>query len=165
VPAALAGCASVALALVVALLVGIPSDLGFAAPAAPGSELVVTFKHPGRREEHCRELSAEERAARPAHMRLERVCDRARADVRLRVRVDGQPRLERAYEPQGIWNDGNSVAVESIPIEPGVHDVQVEIGDSLDPAEWSFATAQHLEFTSDACRVIAFDRLAGFTAH
>jgi coenzyme F420-reducing hydrogenase delta subunit/NAD-dependent dihydropyrimidine dehydrogenase PreA subunit len=165
VPVALAGLASVALALVVALLVGIPSDLGFAAPAAPGSELVVTFKHPGRREEHCRELSAEERAARPAHMRLERVCDRARADVRLRVRVDGQPRLERAYEPQGIWNDGNSVAVESIPVEPGVHDVEVEIGDSLDPAEWSFATAQRLEFTSDARRVIAFDRLSGFTAH
>ncbi len=165
VPAGLAGLASVALALLVAVLVGAVSDLGFAAPAAPGSELVVSFKHPGRREEHCRELSEEERAARPVHMRLQRVCDRARADVRLRVSVDGERSVERAYEPQGVWNDGNSVAIESIPIDPGVHVVRVEIGDSLDPGEWSFATEQRLEFTTDARRVIAFDRLSGFTAH
>jgi coenzyme F420-reducing hydrogenase delta subunit/NAD-dependent dihydropyrimidine dehydrogenase PreA subunit len=165
VPATLAGFASVALALLVAALVGGVSDLGFAAPAAPGSELVVTFKHPGRREEHCREVSPEEQASRPAHMRLARVCDRARADVRLRVTVDGVRRVERSYEPQGLWNDGNSVAVASLPIDPGLHVVGVEIGDSLDPEVWSFRTEQALEFRADARRVIAFDRLAGFTAH
>jgi coenzyme F420-reducing hydrogenase delta subunit/NAD-dependent dihydropyrimidine dehydrogenase PreA subunit len=164
-PAALAGASSVALALVVALVVGVGADLGFAAPAGPGSALVVTFKHPGRREEHCRELSEAERAARPRHMQLERVCDRARADVRLRVSVDGARVVERAYPPKGIWHDGNSIAIEPIAIEPGDHVVRVEIGDSLDPDEWSFATEQELSFASDARRVIAFDRLSGFTTH
>jgi coenzyme F420-reducing hydrogenase delta subunit/NAD-dependent dihydropyrimidine dehydrogenase PreA subunit len=165
VPATLAGLASLALALLVAALLGAVSDLGFATPAAPGSELVVTFKHPGRREEHCRELTPEELAARPAHMRLARVCDRARADVRLRVTVDGVRRVERTYEPQGVWNDGNSIGVAALPIDPGRHVVSVEIGDSLDPEEWSFRSEHALEFREDARRVIAFDRLAGFTAH
>jgi hypothetical protein len=73
--------------------------------------------------------------------------------------------VERAYPPKGIWHDGNSVAIEPIAIDPGDHVVRVEIGDSLDPDEWSFATEQELSFASDARRVIAFDRLSGFTAH
>ncbi len=165
VHAGVAGATSVVLALLVAFATGAVSDLGFAAPAAAGSELVVSFKHPGRREEHCRQLTPEELAERPPHMRQAQVCDRGRADVRMRVSVDGAAVVERAYPPKGIWHDGNSVAIEPIPIEPGSHTVRVEIGDSHDPNEWSFRSEHALEFTSDARRVITFDRLSGFTAH
>jgi ferredoxin len=164
-PRALAGVASVALALIVAAALGVVSDLGYAAPAVDGSQLAITFKHPGRVSEECRELTEEELARRPAHMRQEKICERARADVRLRVSVDGERRIDSTHPPTGIWGDGSSVAVVSLPIEPGEHTVRVEIGDSLDPEEWTHVTEQKLAFTEDARRVIVFDRRSGYTAY
>jgi ferredoxin len=153
------------LAALVAGLVGVPSDLGYGAPRPAGSELAVTFKHPGRTDEHCRELSAEEQAKQPAHMRRDRVCERRRADVRLRVTLDGEVVASASYPPEGLWGDGNSVAVVHVPVAPGSYAVRVEIGDSLDPEEWSWNAEQTLEFTTDARRVVTFDRLAGFGWH
>jgi coenzyme F420-reducing hydrogenase delta subunit len=153
------------LAVVVAVLVGVPSDFGYGAPRPPASELVVTFKHPGRTDEHCRVLSAEEQAKLPAHMRRDRICERRRADVRLRVSLDGQVAASGSYPPEGVWGDGNSVAVVRVPVEPGSHAVSVAIGDSLDPEEWTWRADETLEFTPDARRVVAFDRLAGFGWH
>jgi ferredoxin len=159
------GLAAALLAVIVAAGMGLISDLVYATPRSEGSELVVTFKHPGQIGENCRELSEAEKAARPVHMRQDRVCDRARASVRLRVALDGEPLIESTHAPLGIWSDGNSVAVERVSIEPGEHRVRVEIGDSADPQEWTYVTDQTLTFTEQARRVIAFDRLAGFTAH
>lgn len=160
-----AGIGAALLAVLVGVLVGVPSDFVYGAPRPPGSELVVTFKHPGRTDEACRILSAEEQAKLPAHMRRDRICERRRADVRLRVLVDGQPVAESVHPPKGIWGDGNSVAVVRVPVAPGSHTVAVAIGDSLDPDEWSWQGEQALEFTSDARRVVTFDRLAGFGWH
>jgi NAD-dependent dihydropyrimidine dehydrogenase PreA subunit/coenzyme F420-reducing hydrogenase delta subunit len=164
-PRNVAGLVSVALAALLAIGLGLVSDLGYAAPGMAGSELVVTFKHPGQMSENCREFTPEELAALPAHMRREKVCDRARGSVRLRVPVDGERRVDGTYAPMGIWNDGNSIAVEHIPVPVGAHDVRVEIGDSLDAEEWTYTTIQKLEFTDDARRVVAFDRVAGFEFH
>jgi hypothetical protein len=162
------GLAAIAAALLAALFaagMGVVSDLGYAAPRIEGSELVVTFKHPGRVGENCRELSEQEKAALPAHMRRDRICDRARSDVRLRVTVDGERVLERAYSPTGLWNDGSSVAVEPIPVAPGLHRIGVEIGDGPDPEEWNLAREFELEFTDEARRVVVFDRMSGFSTH
>jgi len=161
----LAGLAAAVLAVIVAGGVGIVSDLGYASPRVEGSELIVTFKHPGRIEENCRERTPEELARIPVHMRQARVCDRERASVRMRVKMDDRVLVEKAYAPKGIWHDGNSVAVETIPVAPGAHAIEVEVGDSHEPGEWSFRTQQNLVFTRDARRVIAFDRLEGFTEH
>ena len=162
---ALTGLAAVLLAAVVAGVMGLISDLVYAAPRIQGSELVVTFKHPGQVSENCHELSDEEKAARPVHMRQDRICDRARASVRLRVTLDGAPLVESTHAPLGVWSDGNSIAIKRVPIEPGEHRVRVEIGDSADLEEWNYVTDQTLTFTEQARRVIAFDRLSGFTAH
>ena len=162
---ATAGLAATALAALVALGLGAASDVGYATPGIEESELVVTFKHPGRVGENCRDLSEEEKAKLPRHMRRDRVCDRARADVWMRVAVDGAVVHEGAYEPKGIWHDGNSIAIERIVVVPGEHWVRVEIGDSLDPGEWTFRSEQTVSFSENARRVLAFDRLAGFTLH
>ncbi len=165
VPKSLAGLAAAGLAAIVSVGVGAVSDLGYASPRAAGSELVVTFKHPGRIEENCRERSPAELAREPVHMRQARVCDRERASVRMRVKIDDRAVIEKIYAPKGIWHDGNSVAVETLPVAPGEHEVEVEIGDSHEIGEWSFKTDQQIRFTREARRVIAFDRLAGFTVH
>ena len=132
-------------------------------PAA-GDEpvLVVSFKHPGRVGEDCRVPSAEELANTPVHMRRERICERRRADVRLRVHVDGELVLDRAYPPKGIWGDGNSIALETLAVAPGPHEVRVQLGDRLDASAWDWTEHRTLEFRPRERRVVLFGRNDGF---
>lgn len=157
--------AAAVLAVLVAAGLGASTAVGYRAPVGTGSELVVSFKHPGILGEHCRDVSQEENEKLPVHMRRDRICDRGRVAVRLRVEVDGVAALERSYAPAGVWSDGNSVGVETIPIAAGEHDVRVAIGETADPAEWKYVTEARETFTSDARRVLAFEKLAGFTWH
>jgi len=146
-------------------LLGLGSDAGYTAPDLDGSEFVVSLKHPGLASEHCRDLTQEELASIPVHMRKEHVCERKRPPVRLRVTIDGTTALEISVAPSGIWEDGNSVTVERIPVEPGEHRVSVAIGETADPNEWSFADENAITFTDVARRVVVFDRVAGFSWH
>jgi hypothetical protein len=160
------GLAAAALvAAVFAVAIGAGSDLVYAAPRHAGSELAVSLKHPGVANENCRELSEEELAATPVHMRKPRECKRTRTHVRLRVEVDGERTLDARIAPSGLWEDGNSVALERVPLEPGDHHIRVAIGETVDPDEWSFEAEKTLTFTDEARRVVLFDRVAGFTWH
>jgi hypothetical protein len=145
--------------------VGVISDAGLAAPPVEDSQLLVSFKHPGAVGENCRVLSEEELAARPVHMRKKKECERMRASVRVLVEVDGKPVMHMSATPSGIWKDGNSVAIETIPIEPGEHHVKIAIGETLDPDEWTFRDEKTLSFDIHSRRVLIFDRVAGFTWH
>ncbi len=162
---ALAAAAAVFLAVISAGVTGAVSDLGYIAPHIEGSELVVSFKHPGAVAEKCREVSEEELAARPVHMRKALDCERKRSAVRLRVGVDGAEILRKDFPPTGLWGDGSSVAVERIPLGVGEHAVSIEIGDTGDPDEWNLSESRSLEFTADAKRVVIFDRVSGFSWH
>jgi hypothetical protein len=98
-------------------------------------------------------------------MRQAEVCKRGRAPVRLRVSLDGARVIDETFAAKGIWGDGTSVAVAPISVAPGEHQVRVEIGESHDPEEWTYLREQTLEFDERARRVIAFDRVSGFTVH
>ena len=108
----LSAVAAALLAVVSAGVVGVISDAGFAASRTEGSELLVSFKHPGAIGQDCRVLSEEELAARPVHMRREKECERRRASVRLLVEVDdggelGQVPGSRPYEEVVAGLSGN----------------------------------------------------------
>jgi quinol-cytochrome oxidoreductase complex cytochrome b subunit/coenzyme F420-reducing hydrogenase delta subunit len=139
--------------------------IGYAAPGVDRTELVVSFKHPGQSAEKCREPTAEDKQKLPVHMRPKKVCERRRTDVRLRVHVDGQKAVERAYEPRGVWSDGNSIAIERIAVPEGEHDVRIEVGDTPDPTDWPHRIEQRLRFEPGHRRVVLFDKLSGFRVH
>lgn len=165
-PGRLATAAALAVVgVALAALLGGVSVLGYASPRFGGSQLLVSFKHPGQLSEQCRELGEEEKARRPVHMRQARVCERQRSPVRLRVAVDGAPVLEKTYAPGGLSGDLNSVALEPIPLPAGEHRVSLALGDGPDPAEWGYASETVQEFVPGERRVVLFDRLAGFTWH
>jgi hypothetical protein len=126
---------------------------------------VVTFKHPGRHSDACRQRSVEELERLPRHMRQAEVCERGRAPVRMRVSLDGVSIVDESFPANGIWSDGNSVAVAPLRISPGEHQVRVEIGDSRDADEWTYTTEHTLEFGERDRRVIAFDRVSGFSVY
>ena len=92
--------------------------------ASTGSELVVSFKHPGEVSEHCRTLSDEEKAALPGAHAPRRRCATAGAQTcACASRSTASAWSTAAIAPAGIWGDGNSVAVERIPVSPGEHRV------------------------------------------
>lgn len=154
----------VVVAAVVSAAMVVPSDLPLTLPAAEPA-LVVSFNHPGERGEHCRTRTPEELAKLPVHMRQAQVCERGRASVRLRVTVDGTVRLEKSYEPGGLSGDGNSVAIEALPLGTGPHQVKVEIGDTLDPARYNHVDEQSVVLAPRVRRVVLFDKRTGFGWH
>ncbi len=128
------------------------------------SELVVSFKHPGAVGESCRQRSPEELAKLPVHMRQARVCDRRRHDVRLRVVIDGRTVLDKAYSPRGLWSDGNSMALETLPLGTGEHNIEIALDDDGKPP-WAFTDAHVLHVAAKQRHVVTFDRLTGFIWH
>jgi hypothetical protein len=125
--------------------------------------LVVSFKHFGEVSQVTRELSKEELEALPIHMRQKTVVsERRRADVRLRVSVDGTQVLLKAFEPGGLWGDKNATALETLELTPGEHVVDVAIGDTHDGDEWSRVTSETLTVGKGEQRVLLFDATHGF---
>lgn len=155
----------VATAAVLSSIVLIGSDLPYKTPPGPPAELVVSFRHSGASGEACRTLTEAELAALPAHMRRTEVCERGRAAVRLRVAVNGEVVHEDRYEARGLSGDGPSIALEKLPLEPGEHDVEVFIGETGDPEEWTHRSRQTVTMGEGERRVVLFDRSSGFSWH
>ncbi len=130
----------------------------YAGPPPTGPELVVSFKHPGRLSERCRVPTPEENARVPVHMRRDRICERGRSPVRMRVTVDGAEVLARSYAPRGLHRDEASVVLERIAVPAGDHAVRLEIGDSADANEWSWRDERTLRFAPGRRVVALFDR-------
>ncbi len=139
------------------------SDFPYRTPASEAPVLVVSFKHFGEVSQVTRELSKEELEALPIHMRKKTVVsERRRADVRLRVSVDGKEIMSKAFAPGGLWGDKNATALETLELTPGEHHVDVAIGDSHDATEWSQVTEQTLLVKKGERRVLLFDATHGF---
>jgi ferredoxin len=151
---------AVALGAAVAVAVVAPT----AAPLATGrdrAELVVSFRSAGERGA-CRKVTDAENAKLPVHMRKPEICDRGRAPVRLRVTVDDQLVLERGYGATGLFGDGESVAIERVPVADGEHDVEVSIGESR-ASGYGHSERRRVSFHGGATRVVLFEKEAGFT--
>jgi ferredoxin/coenzyme F420-reducing hydrogenase delta subunit len=138
------------------------SDAPYTRPRSPGSELVISFTHPGQSTEHCHTLTEEEKLRLPIHMRRDRVCDRSRADVRLRVLLDGHNVYQKSYRANGLYGDMNAIAMVKVPVPEGSHELDVAIGDTHDLSEWRFASRKKVDFRSGLRHVVVFDRTRGF---
>ncbi len=157
--------AGICLAALLCFLTFIGSDLLYSTPFTGDPLLVVSFNHPGVVSENCRQMTDEEIQRRPAHMRSAsgKVCERKRAEVRMRIFVDGKQSASGSYRASGLWQDGTSLAIENIPVLEGKHRVRIEIGDTLDASEWKFAGENEMEFSRWKRKVVLFDRTGGFT--
>lgn len=147
---------------ILTVLVALPSDLVYIPPFTGEPELLVAMVHSGVKVDLCRELTPEENASRPAHMRGVPVCERRRAPVRMRVTIDGIVVHNGVYPGIGLWQDGASVAMERLKVAPGLHEVLVQIGDSVETDRFSQSESRQLEFTSYHRRLVHFERAGGF---
>lgn len=75
--------------------------------------------------EECRELTEEELAELPVHMRREVVCQRRVPPFRLRVEVDGRAVLDEVVRAAGAQHDRPLYVFREISVEPGRRDVRI----------------------------------------
>lgn len=75
--------------------------------------------------EECRELSEEELADLPAHMRRPVVCERRVPPHRLRVEVDGRSVLDEVIRAAGAQRDRPLYVFREITVAPGLHRVRI----------------------------------------
>lgn len=138
--------------------------LPYSPAAARVATLIVSLRQAGQVVERCRDLSPEELAALPAHMRQPRRCTRGRAPIRVRVEIDGQVVLSKAFPAAGVWSDGKSFAVDSVDVPPGERQVSVAIADGAlveddlaDETAWRFGDSRRLTFRLGENRVVRIE--------
>jgi hypothetical protein len=125
-------------AAVVVVTAAVAGALGFASrapyePAVRGDALLrLSWRLRGERIEQCRDRSAAELEALPAHMRTPRECTVQLVSYRLGVKVDGKTVAHGTFAPAGAKGDRPIFVLQDIPIEPGSRNVLVEFAPELD---------------------------------
>lgn len=119
----------------------------------------LSWRAVGRRLEACREPSAEELAALPAHMRQTSLCEARLAPFRLSVQIDDQPVRERLIEPSGARSDRPAYVHEEFPASPGEHRLRVRFAAEV-PADVPPEPPETLDATArvEAGRIVLVTR-------
>ncbi len=132
-------------------------------PRSEQPELVVTVRLAGELRQRCRQLSPEEIAAQPPHMRRTEECSRGRAAVRLRVSLDGATLREEELQPAGLWGDGPAMALLRFRPHAGEHRLQVWLDPTgAAPPAWPLRFERTLRFGEGHRVVLAYDPEHGF---
>ena len=92
---------------------------------AQSSELRLAMRSAIARLEHCRERTADELAALPAHLRAPRVCSETAIDYRIVVLIDGEIRLDRVVRHGGVRRTRPLTIDRALAVEPGRHSVDI----------------------------------------
>ncbi len=156
----IAGLVLTAIAIVAMLVV---SDAGFRNPASSTSEFVFSFRVAGDwvSGDAVKPQNTEE-DTRPLHMRTALPADRTRMPVTVRVIVDGISQ-EGIYEPKGLKSDGVSVGELRVPLEPGMHEIAVEVltstKDDTTPLTWT----ANIEVEERRIQVLSYEMGSGFS--
>jgi coenzyme F420-reducing hydrogenase delta subunit len=118
----------------------------------------------GQVRERCRDLTAEEQATRPVHMRRARECVSEVLAYDLTATVDGRVQARRRVKPAGLRADRPLSVEEDLKITPGEHSVAItftpaEAGEGGKPLTFDgrlrFSPARVVLITHENGRLIA----------
>lgn len=90
-----------------------------------GASIRLSWRAVGERAEECREVSPEELAALPAHMRAPRICERRLLPFRLLVSLDGKQVLRERLQPAGASGDRPVYVDRELRVDPGRHRIEL----------------------------------------
>ncbi len=150
---------AVPLALMAAL-----STLAHLPVGAPpeGAALRLALRTAAARVEICRDRTADELAALPAHMRQARVCEETAIDYRLRVAIDGDVVLDRRVTHRGVRRTRPLVVDVDLPVAPGGRLLEVEFLPVDPPADAAGSLpaatfAESVDFAPGRIRLLALE--------
>ncbi len=111
--------------------------------------------------EVCRQLSAEEIAALPQHMRREETCEQVSPPYRLLVAIDGETVIDERFEAGGMRRDRPLIVDRQIRWRPGPAAADITFRPELESAEAaelpSYRLARSLELTADRITLVTLD--------
>lgn len=114
-----------------AVPVGLLAQWPYFAPLPAGhAELRLSLAHLTERLEPCRPLSADERAALPANMRVLERCGRPRAPALIELMLDEQVLLRVHVRPAGLHRDGRAYLHRTWSLPAGSYRLQLNLRDS-----------------------------------
>ena len=124
----------------------------------PGMAMVkLTFSHAGKRKQPCRERTAEELAAMPAHLRKKRDCPRERSPVDVELELDGKLIYRATIMPSGMSSDLASPIYESVRVPAGEHRLQLRMRDDVHTEGFDFTLDETVALRPAQIMVIDFD--------
>ncbi|MCC6531583.1 MAG: hypothetical protein IT531_03465 [Burkholderiales bacterium] len=112
----------------------------------------------GARLKPCRRLSAEELARLPANMRHAESCPRERADVRVRLIVDGELMVDETLPPRGLARDGAATLYRRLPLAAGTHRIEASVADDARRNTSPQVVARTVSLRAGQVLTIDFDR-------
>lgn len=115
--------------------------------------------------ERCRPATEQEKAQMLAHMRVDKICERSRAETGVRLTIDGKVWLDRFYKPLGLRSDGMSAGFENFSLNAGEHDVRLEIRDDGKATGFNREFARRLAVEPNRRYLIEYKTGAGFNFH
>jgi hypothetical protein len=119
--------AAVALAVFTTLAVGALSRVPYGVRDGETSLVRLSWRYRGEREEECRELSEEELARLPAHMRQPIVCEGQAVSFLLEVTIDGAAAARDTIRAAGARADRPLYVFRELPVTPGAHALRVSL--------------------------------------
>jgi hypothetical protein len=139
--------AAALLALGVTVALGALSRVPYRVDHSATSVLRLAWRARGVRVDECRQVTAEEQAALPTHMRRTEVCEGRLLPYQLQVDVAGLTVLDEEIRPSGAREDRPIYVFHDIALGPGQHDVAVRFSrDSLPGGEQEVVTPAELGF-------------------
>lgn len=83
--------------------------------------LRVSVRAAAQQHDTCQTRSDAELARLPVHMRQKTYCERRLLPYRLRIDINGEPKLDKILQPRGVHGDRPVVSDNSFHLVPGSH--------------------------------------------
>ncbi len=122
---------------IVTVATGALSRVPYSAKAGDAARLRMSWRMRSVQVERCRELSPDEIARLPTHMRRTEECSGGLAPYRLEVRLDGRIVADEEIHGEGARQDRPIYVFRDIALPPGLHRLSVRftrIGDAATDA-------------------------------
>jgi hypothetical protein len=130
--------------------------------AADEAVVTLSFSHPGRPRQECRQPSAEELARLEPNMRRPTSCPRGRWPVYAELELGGRLVYAGASQPAGLWDDGPSSLFRRFVVPAGPQRATVRMRDSGREAGFDFSETVDVDLEPGRNLVIEFRQPGGF---
>jgi ferredoxin len=155
-PAQLARSLAVSLAVLAAFVIAAVAVNRPAQMALPQqAQIRVIINHHGQLIARSQNLPPNVRAKLPQGVDPALVLGGERFPVRLRVAIDGQPAIERLYQPAGLRREGSVYGLEAWWLAPGAHPLEISLMD--DNATWRTAFTGTVNLAAGQSAVLIYD--------
>jgi hypothetical protein len=119
------------------------------------AQIRVIINHHGQLIARSQNLPPNVRAKLPQGVDPALVLGGERFPVRLRVAIDGQPAIERLYQPAGLRREGSVYGLEAWWLAPGAHPLEISLMD--DNATWRTAFTGTVNLAAGQSAVLIYD--------